>query len=256
METDNSDGSMIKSVLTTFEIAETLQELDGARVTEVANHTGFAKSTVHKHLATLRHAEYVTKDGGIYRLGLKFVNHSGYVKTRKRAYVLSSSIVKEIAKETGEVVHYVDEEYGLGVVLYRETGDQAVFTENRVGTRTYLHQTAAGKAILAYLPETRVAQIIEQRGLPARTQKTHTSETDLLDDLEIIRERKVAFCDEEYTEGLRSIGVPVISRRGTVQGAFGVGGPTNRMRGERFRKDIPELMLGQANALELNIEHS
>lgn len=39
-------------------------------------------------------------------------------------------------------------------------------------------------------------------------------------------------------------------------GGISVTGPSHRLNGERLESDLPDLLLGAANELELNIAHS
>jgi PGF-pre-PGF domain-containing protein/PGF-CTERM protein len=66
------------------------------------------------------------------------------------------------------------EEYGRSVFVHRETGDNAVQTDSGIGKFHPLHATAAGKSILAFLPEERVNEICETQGLESFTDNTIT----------------------------------------------------------------------------------
>jgi len=127
-----------------------------------------------------------------------------------------------------------------------------VKTASYVGDRKHLHCTGVGKAILASLPEERVETIIEERGLPAMTENTVTDREELLAELAEIRERGVAFDDEEILEGLRCVAVPVSNQEKGLLGAISVAGPTSRMKGEQFREELPELVTDTANVVQIN----
>jgi DNA-binding IclR family transcriptional regulator len=143
------------------------------------------------------------------------------------------------------------EENGRGVYMYTFSGTHAVWTYSTVGKRFYLHQTAAGKAILSQLPESRVEAIIGKWGLPAATENTITDAEALLEQLASIRERGVAFNHQEQLDGVKAVGVPVNGSDRQVVGAFSVASPANRMTDERFETEIPEILLGVANEFEL-----
>jgi len=131
-----------------------------------------------------------------------------------------------------------------------------VLINRRTGIQRHLHSTAAGKAILAEMPEQRVMDIISEHELPAETEHTITDPDSLVEELDEIREHGIAYNDEESVEGLRAVGVPVRGSNGIAIGALSVSGPSNRLRGEVFREEIPNIMLGHANEVELNIRYS
>jgi DNA-binding IclR family transcriptional regulator len=122
--------------------------------------------------------------------------------------------------------------------------------------QVHLHCTALGKAILAYLPEERVREIIDTHGLPERTDATITDEEELFDELEGIRDRGYARDMEERVAGLLCVAAPIRNLDGDPLGAISVSGPTSRMKGERFDEEVPEELTSTANVIELNLNYS
>lgn len=255
MGSTHNPGGTVKSAATLLAVVEGLRDLDGARVTELADHLDVGKSTVHRHLSTLDAHDYVVKEGDEYHLGLRFLGLGEYVRERNPVYEMARPIVDQLAEETEERALFMTEEHGRAVYLYRGLGSHAVRTNSTTGTRRYLHTVAGGKVMLAYLPEYRVDAIIDRWGLPAETPATITDREELDAELEQIRERGVAFNREECIDGLQAVAAPVLGPDGTVIGALSVSGPTHRMKGEWLEEEIPDLLLGSANELELNIEY-
>lgn len=244
-------SNTVNAVKTSVRVLEALYELDGARVSELAEHLDLAKSSVHRHLSTLEAAEYVIQEETTYYLSLQFLELGDYVRKRKPVYDMALPKVNELCDETGERSQFVVEEHGYVRYVHRSTSDRAVMTTSGIGKRIRMHAIAGGKAILAFLPEVKVRQIITRRGLPAFTDRTITDESELFDELASIRDRGVSYNDEECVPGLRAVGVPVRGPNGDVLGALTVAGPTHRMKDDVFRETVPELLLGAANELEL-----
>ncbi|WP_138005584.1 IclR family transcriptional regulator [Halalkalirubrum salinum] len=253
MPSQNSSRT-VNATKTSFEVIEALRELDGAGITDLANHLDMAKSTVHSHISTLEEMEYIVKEGSKYEIGFKFLRLGEHTREQKKAYRMAKPIVKQLAEETNERSQFITEEYGLGVFVHRQIGQNAVHTNTSIGKRIYLHSTGAGKAILAHLPPDRIQSILDTIGLPAQTQNTITNREELYQELEKIRERGYAFNKEEGMDGLRTVGVPILAPDNNVFGAFSVSGPTYRMNGERLHEQIPNLLRGKANEFELKIE--
>ena len=136
------------------------------------------------------------------------------------------------------------EEHGLGIYLHTEVSDEnAVMIDRRDGVHRYLHATAAGKAILAELPEHRVNEIVDKHGLPAETDQTITDRDNLFQELGRIQKQKIAYNNEESVKGLRAVGVPVFRPNGFILGAFSMSAPSNRLKNGQFRETIPTLYL-------------
>jgi DNA-binding IclR family transcriptional regulator len=255
MANKNKRGSSVKTSETVFGIIESLISLDGAGVTEVAEEVGIAKSTAYDHLQTLTEMEFLIKDDNTYYVGLKFLDYGYYAKTQLHDINSLRPTLQQIAEETGELVWFGVEEHGQAVALEMAAGDQAVRTVDRHGFRSHLHVHATGKAILAALPDERAEAIIDRRGLPAATPQTITDRAVLSAELNEIRDRGYAIATDEAVRGLSSI-ASAVEPNGNVLGAVTVVGPTHRFGNTRLREDLPDIVLGAANALQLNITYS
>jgi IclR family acetate operon transcriptional repressor len=256
MANDPSGTPAVKSVETTFRIVEALHERGGAGVTELASALSVPKSTVHNHLQTLERNEYVLNDDGTYHVGSRFLELGARARDRRPIYEVAKPEVDRIAEETGELSGLVVEEHGRGVFLHRAKGDRAVHVDTFPGKRIYLHGAALGKAILAHLPSDRVDEIVDRHGLPALTENTITDRDALATELAEVRDRGIAFDDEERLEGLRSVGAAITGSNGAVLGAVSVAGPTSRLRDERFREALPEVVRSAVNVVDLNVTYS
>jgi len=245
----------IKATEVTLAVLDGLKELNGAGVTELADHLGMSKSRVHNYLSTLRQEEYVVKDGTTYDVGLRFVGLGTYARHRKEIYQVARAELESLAEETGDLVNLLVEEHGRGVYLYREQGENAVKVDSYTGHRVHLHNTALGKSILAELPEERVDEIVDHHGLPRTTEKSITDREALAGELAEVRERGVAFDDEERLPGLRCVACAVTDNDGEVQGAISVSGPVNRLSGDRIERELADLVRGISGELRVNLSY-
>lgn len=253
--TPGTDGHSLKTLETAFEIVDAIQELEGAGVTELASHLDLPPSTVHGYLSTLRHSSYLVKEDGRYRVGLEFLNKGGYARSRRAGYTLVEEKVEQLAARTGERVQFVVEENGRGYYVCTAIGENAVEGDARAGKRIYLHNSSAGKSILAHLPEERVDEALDRWGLPEFTPGTITDRSVLFEELATVRERGFALNHEESHAGLRAVGAPVRHPDGRVLGAFSLSGPSNRLKGDYFERELPDLILGLTNEVELNLSY-
>jgi IclR family acetate operon transcriptional repressor len=246
----------IKTTKTVFGIIESINERNGATIPEIAGSVGRAKSTAHDHVKTLVNEGYLVEDEGTYYLGLKFLDHAHQAKNRPIASDLVEAPLNRVAEQTGEMAWAVVEEHGEAVYISSAAGENALNTGlGYVGRRTSLHYTASGKAILAYLSDERVEEILDEEGMTSVTEKTITDREELYDELDEIRERGVAFAEGEAVKGIQSVAVPIRSR-GEVLGSLAVSGPERRFKGEWFRETLPEKLLDVANVIELEYSYS
>lgn len=253
---DNDSKKSLTTIETAFEIVEYIMSTDGARVSEVSDRLDLPRSTVHNYLGTLHQQGYLMKHDEQYRIGLRFLTLGGHAAARQQGYQLLRTKVNQIADETNERAQSIVEEDGKGFYIYETTGSDAVRTDVQVGKQVHLHTTSAGKAILAHLPGARVEKVIDYWGLPARTERTITNRDELLRELDTVREQGYAFNDEERIMGQRAVGVPILDKHGEIITSLSVSGPKNRLKGDWFREEIPDVLLGVANEIELNLQFS
>lgn len=246
----------VQSTEKTLEIIRKLHEETGIRVTDLADRLDMNKSTVHNHLQTLDIHGFVTDTPDGYELSLRFLEIGGKRRRDMPLFKKSRSDLDDLANQSGEVANLLVEQGGKGVYIYRTMGEQAIELPAFIGMHTELHATSLGKAILAFLPEDRVDQILDHYGLPSETKNTVTDRSDLMDELEQVRADGVAYDDEEKLMGLRCVAAPITTPDQEVLGAISISAPTNRMKRERFKEEIPDLVRGTANVIELKFSTS
>lgn len=245
----------IKSDLTLIRILDWLERNGPAGVSEIGKDLGIAKSTVHLHLNTLKNHEHIVEHGDKYGLGLKFLQYGERARSALILYRVARPKVDEMAETTGERIWCTVEEHGKAVYVYGASGQMSFLTPERVGERNELYYLAAGKAILAHLPEERTREILNSTTLTELTANTLTSVEALRKELAEIRERGVAYNREENMEGVHAIAAPVRGDGGHVHGAISIAGPTNRLMQEGKLDELGQYLLGAVNEIEVNIRN-
>jgi len=95
-------------------------------------------------------------------------------------------------------------------------------------TRTAMHASGTGKAILAELPEEQVRQLLTRSGLERFTENTHTTPVGLFEDLATIRARGWSFDHEERHDGMSCIGSAIFDEYGKPCAGVSISGPSIR----------------------------
>jgi len=234
---------------------ETIKLKNGAGVTELANHLGLSKGSVHTHLSTLDQYGYVRKENGLYKLGFEFICKSSYVKSQVVPYSPVKKQLVQLAMDVGEYTQLMIEHEGRGIYFEKLGGTDAVGSDYHIGEKWPLHSSAAGKAILAELGRDRVNEIIGEHGLAQKTENTINTRDELIEELETIRERGFAYNLEETAIGIRALGVS-ITVDDRVYGSISISGPIPRMQGEKFHEELPEKLTSAANMIEIKLRYS
>ncbi|WP_254533566.1 IclR family transcriptional regulator [Natrinema gelatinilyticum] len=242
----------VRGVGPVFEIIETLNEMDSATPEEVAASTDRSVSAVTAYLDRLEELAYVVEQDGTYRNGLKYLDIGERVKYNTGIFDIVAEEVDKLAAESGELALFSVIEHGQNVLLYKAHGEDAIQTTHEIGLREPMHISGLGKAILAELSDERVRRIVDRHGLASFTEHTITDREALFDSLGDIRERGYALDMEEAKPGLRCVAASVSCESGPLHGAVSIAAPKSRMQGDRLERQIPELVKGAANVIELN----
>jgi IclR family acetate operon transcriptional repressor len=243
----------VKALLTMHEIVNELDELGRAGVVEVAERLDRPQSVVHDYLSTLAQLGYVIRTNDEYELSLRYLKLGGRVRERIPLYEVARPELRQLAeKSSSESVTLCAEENGFCVALDAVQSSESITYGWTSGTYFGMHCSGAGKAMLAYYPEERVETIIDQHGLPARTENTITDREMLYTELEEVRERGVSFERGEYQTRMHTISAPIMDTNGEVLGALSVSGPAHRMRETDVEAELKDKLLSTINVIELN----
>jgi DNA-binding IclR family transcriptional regulator len=107
-----------------------------------------------------------------------------------------------------------------------------------VGSMFPAHCTAAGKAILAYMADDEIQELVRRHGLRQMTPFTITQMSVLKENLRMIRQRGYAVDHQELERGLSGVAAPVLSAHERVIASVGIAGPTLRFRGKELAQKV------------------
>ena len=172
MADDTPDRGRIRTGETVLSVVEALATEGGAGVTTVADRLGIAKSTAHAHLQTLLDQRFVVKRDGQYHVGLRFLELGQSARAPWDAYGFIEEKVEELAEEpdAGPVPRRGTRRGGLRLPVDGQTQRP----DRLARGRAHPVAVAAGKAMLAHLPEERVEEIVDSQGLERLTGNTVT----------------------------------------------------------------------------------
>ncbi|CDZ26919.1 Transcriptional regulator KdgR [Neorhizobium galegae bv. officinalis] len=224
-------------------------------VTELARRLGIAKSTVHRLVVTLMAEDFLEQNSetGRYRLGLGLFGLGSLVRNRMDLSTEARTLLIDLRQETGETV-LLAVPAGPEIMYVRvQPSRQAVRINAEIGMRAPYHSTAAGRAVLAFQPEDRVAALVGAT-LPLRTPKTVTEPDKLQKLLGNIRRLGYAMEDEENELGMRAIAAPIHDAQSEVVGAVAIAGPVQRLSLKNLN-GFAEPLLVAARAISARLGH-
>jgi DNA-binding IclR family transcriptional regulator len=228
---DTDGPRLVQATQTSLQILEFVRDQDGARLTDVAEALDIGYSTAHNHLATLEDGEWLVREDGEYTLALCFLNYGRLARRRTPFFQIVRRYMDELSQQTNLEVEFLVEENGRIVSLIDITSNTPGYSNvdddwQGVGIFYHMNNTASGKAMLAQMPEERVAAILERWGLPAQTPYSVTEREMLEEQLEMVRRQGYATAHQEVHEGFENAAVAVNYPDGRIFGAVSIGWPS------------------------------
>lgn len=163
--------------------------------------------------------------------------HIGTLDWAERA----TPLLRELVTVTGETANLAVLDRTRAVVVAQAQSTRMVRMFAELGNRMPLHCTGCGKVLLAHFPDSAVAAIIAETGLPPSTPSSIGSLEELREELARIRRRGYVVDNEEREEGLRCVAVPVRDAAGDVVAAISIAGPSGRVDNARIEPLAREL---------------
>jgi len=203
---------------------------------EISEQIRVNKNTVRRLLKALAYHRLLEEDErtGRYRLGMKLFELGSSVVARLDIRARARPYLERLVLETGETAHLCILDRGEVLYLDKHEPTRTMRIPSEVGRRNPAYCTAVGKALLAYLPEEELEELVRRHGLRAYTPHTITTLVELKRELARVRERGYAVDNEEFEEGLKCIGAPVRDYSGQVVASISIAGPAFRLTEERI----------------------
>lgn len=255
MDSNNRDLSSVQSVDRALTILDILKDnADGIGVTELSKRLGVAKSTIHRLLTSLQNKGFVTKNqkNDKYVLGLKLVELGSYVLQNIDIRAVAAEPLRELAHITGETAHLVSMDQGEIVYIDKVESNATIRMFSQIGKRAPVHCTGVGKAMLAYLPEKDVEDIINAKGMQKFTNNTLTTKEDLKSNLNFIKESGYSVDDEEHEVGIRCVAAPIFDHTGNTIAGISIAAPINRMYEDKLKSHV-EIVKKYANEISIRL---
>jgi DNA-binding IclR family transcriptional regulator len=202
---------------------------------QVASSLQLHKSTAHRFLMVLERHRMVERTGsGKFRLGLRLFDFGNRAIEQYDLRDRAQPHLRRLVAETEETAHLCILEQTRVIYIDKIEPARSVRMITRIGSSNPVHCTSVGKAILAFLPEDRIADILRRTRFERLTHRTIATPEALRVEIEKTRRRGYAVDDEELEEGLRCIAVPVLDAQRLPVAAVSVSGPSFRVTAQKL----------------------
>lgn len=198
-------------------------------ITDICGMLGLNKSNVHNIVSTFERHGYLVQNPltNKYKLGLGILKLSNIISSSMQERDVILPHIKQIATETDEIVYYaIMHDKSLLYLDYACTSG-TIIEKSKMGVTAPLHCTATGKAMLAWLPEDELAELLQMEG-KKYTEWTITDKEAIYTELNRIRKRGYSIDQMEHEYGIKGVGVPIMDKWGYPFAAISVSGPSLR----------------------------
>jgi DNA-binding IclR family transcriptional regulator len=183
-------------------------------LSQVTYRTGMPRSSVHRMLEQLTGKRWLNKIGHEYELGIRLFELGSTVVQQNRLYTGALPLLNELHRISGMVVHLGVLDHADVIYLGKIGGPNASAIPTRVGGRHPAHQTALGRALLAFAEPTFSDA---HWPLPLRAS------------IRKIRESGISHESGSLVTGLNCIAAPIGPPHRAIA-ALSICGPTNRLK--------------------------
>lgn len=205
-------------------------------MTEIAEHIGLHKSTVHRMLATLEEKGFLERDRATerYHLGLKVWELSANLSRTDDQGSIWLPEMEKLRDRLGETVSIYVRDGSERIRMQAVQSNQPVRRVAPVGARLPLYAGASSKVLIAY------AEPHIQQELFADPAWLNAIDIDhYKQQLEEITAQGYATSFEEREPGAAALSAPIFGRSGQIAAALSVSGPASRLTMEAMRKYAP-----------------
>jgi len=218
-------------------------------ISDAARRTELNRAVARRCLLTLVDLGYLTHDG-------KYFSPTPRMLRLADTYVEASALPQlaqphlAAARETlQESVSLAVLQDGESLFVARSEVMRIINTGVRTGATLPAYASATGHVLLAGLTPAELESYLDRCTPRARTSKTPTTRTEILERVERARSDGVAVTDEELEIGLRSLAVPVRDSRGKTVAAMSVSAMAGRVSVERLRQEFLPVLRDHAGKL-------
>ncbi|MBM7840696.1 DNA-binding IclR family transcriptional regulator [Alkalihalobacillus xiaoxiensis] len=237
--------STVQSVTRALSILNVLAEHpNGIKITSLAKELDLSKATVHRLLTTLITENFVRQDPDTerYKMGYQIVSLATHFLSNSEMIEIAKPHLKQLSIDINETVHLCIEDQGQVLYIDKIESTQPIALYSRIGTRAPMYCTAVGKVLLSGMPDERYEKIVAETTFEKITSHTLLSPELLEREMKQVKEEQFAIDEQEITEGVRCVALPLFNFKGDIVASFSVAGPINRVTKQFIHETLIEKM--------------
>lgn len=213
---------MVNSVQKAFRVLTAFSRTEPRlTLTQIVEKLGIDKSTAQRFTHTLLVMGYLDKDPVTKTLGVtvKMMDLAHIYLSSNPLIAAATPYLIHLNGETGETVNLTVLDGAEVVFVSRMVGSNLLSTGVIIGTRLPAYATASGIAMMSMLPEPEIKRLLKASELRAFTPTTVYEPAKIMERLKVAKTKGYVLGAGDYFANDISLGAPIMSRSGLVQGA-------------------------------------
>ena len=201
------------------------------RFGELLADSPFPKATLYRFVQTLTNQGMLEYDADrqTYAPGMRLVRLAHAAWAQSSLAPIASAHVDALAHETRETVHLAQLDNAQVLYVDKRNAEAAVEMYSSAGKVGPAYCTGVGKAMMAFLNDDELEEIIDQQSFHRFTEHTLTDAPSLRRELRSIREVGYGLDREEHEPGIVCVAVPILNTVQKPIGAISVTSTTSRV---------------------------
>ena len=217
----------------------------GLTLSELSRKLAIPTSSMHYLIYTLAARGYLQKAPWTrqYLLGVRAFDFASNTLAELHLAEVFAPSIRSLAARLGLGAQIAILKGGEGMVLDR-VDNRPRPSATRRGYHFLLHCTAAGKALIAWLPDSELEELFPNRFLGKFTPHTITQFSALKAHLAEVRKKSYSFNDQEYHLDRRAVAVPIFNNAQRVIASLSLDGCSSEIPLPRVPHIAAELLEG------------
>jgi IclR family pca regulon transcriptional regulator len=207
-------------------------------VSDVAELVGITRTAARRFILTLEYLGYLSFDASGYSLRPAVLEVGDAYLLSHKLLTVAHPHLASLVREVGETASLTVLHQGRVIYIDRVHADRVLTVNIIIGTSLPAYATATGRILLSGLADAVLDEYLESLVPESLTDNTAIDREEIRNRITAARQHGWSLADQELTEGLRSIAVPVRDAGGAIIAAVNVSAHATRVSAESLRATV------------------
>lgn len=237
------ESSKVPALARAIDILNLIAKVGPCSATTIINELKIPKSTAYLILSELKSQRFIRVDSyDNYCLWTKIIELAGHAVNKIDLRELARDSLTKLMEDTGFLCHLGIIDNDQAYYILKIESNSTISVRSHEGKSMSLYRSGIGKCLLAWQPESVRQRIIDNLNFKIKTETTIASKSDLIKELEHIKNKGWSYDNGEDYENVRCVAAPIFNGKNKLIAAISVVGTSLQIT-ESNISDITEKTL-------------